>query len=197
VPVTTAPAAVKADLRRAALAKRRALGESARTKFSARLAHEGLRLAKRHEARAVSAFHAFPDEPDTAPLLAALAKAGFVTLLPITARRGEPLIFRRWRPGDPTRLGQMKILEPLESAPAYDPDLLFVPLACFDRRGHRIGFGAGHYDLTLRALRAKGRAIAVGVAYSVAECQRLPDETHDERLDFVLTENELIDCRDR
>jgi 5-formyltetrahydrofolate cyclo-ligase len=195
--VTTAPAAVKADLRQAALARRRALGEGARLAFAARLAHEGLSLATRVEARAVSFFYSFPDEPDVSPLLASLAEAGFVTLLPTTGARGAPLVFRRWRPGDATTPGRMNIPEPLASAPAHDPDLLFVPLACFDRRGHRIGFGAGYYDATLRALRAKGRAIAVGVGYSLAECPLLPDEAHDERLDYVLTENELIDCGDR
>jgi len=45
-------------------------------------------------------------------------------------------------------------------------------------------------------VNAMGRAIAVGVGYSVAECPVLPDEAHDERLDYVLTESELIDCRD-
>jgi 5-formyltetrahydrofolate cyclo-ligase len=173
------------------------LSAAARRKFSIRLAREGLALAKRLEARAVSAFRAFPDEPDTMPLLAALAEAGFPTLLPITGPRGAPLVFRLWRPGDPTVAGRMNIPEPSPSAPSGDPDLLFTPLACFDRRGHRIGFGAGYYDLTLRALRAKGRAIAVGVAFSVAESPTLPDEPHDERLDYVLTEDELIDCRDR
>ena len=72
--MTTAAAAIKAELRQAALARRRAVGEAARTKFSVRLAREGLRLAKSFQARAVSAFRAFPDEPDTAPLLAALAE---------------------------------------------------------------------------------------------------------------------------
>jgi 5-formyltetrahydrofolate cyclo-ligase len=197
LPVTTAPAAIKAELRQAALVRRRAIGEAARAKFSIRLAREGVRLAKTFEARAVSAFRAFPDEPDTAPLLAALAEAGFPTLLPITGPRGAPLVFRFWRPGDPSRPGRMNIPEPLPSAPTGEPDLLFTPLACFDRRGRRVGFGAGYYDLTLRALRAKGRAIAIGVAFSVAEYPALPDEPHDERLDYVLTEDELIDCRDR
>ena len=90
----------------------------------------------------------------------------------------------------------MKIREPAASAQSVEPDLLFVPLACFDRRGHRIGFGAGHYDRTLAALRARRPVTAVGVAYSAAQAAEIPDEPHDQRLDFVLTERELIDCRD-
>ena len=120
--MTTAPAALKAELRQAALIRRRGLSEAARTKFSVRLAREGLRLAKNFEARAVSAFSAFPDEPDTAPLLTTLAEAGFPTLLPITSARGAPLVFRFWRPGDPTRPGRMNIPEPLPSAVAGDPE---------------------------------------------------------------------------
>jgi 5-formyltetrahydrofolate cyclo-ligase len=192
--VTTASAAAKEDLRQAALSRRRELEPAARAKFGQRLAVEGLRLAKGLSARAVSAFYPVRDEPDTLPLLAALAEAGFLTLLPITMARGVPLVFRAWRPGEPTKAGAMRIPEPVEGARAVDPDLLFVPLACFDRAGHRIGYGAGHYDRTLRALRAKGRVTAVGVAFAVAECPTTPFGAHDERLDFVLTDAELIDC---
>ena len=193
--MTTAGAAAKEDLRQAALRRRQKLAPAARAKFAARLADEGLRLAKAFSARRVSAFFPLPDEPDARPLLAALAEAGFLTLLPVTTPLGAALVFRAWRPGEPTKLGKMKIAEPQESAKAFDPDLLFVPLACFDRRGHRIGYGAGYYDRTLRALRAKGPAIAVGVAFGVSECAAAPFAAHDERLDFVLTDNELIDCR--
>ncbi|HLW92845.1 MAG TPA: 5-formyltetrahydrofolate cyclo-ligase [Roseiarcus sp.] len=194
--MTTAFAAAKNDLRQAALARRMSISAAMREKFSIRLAKEGVVLAGRFAARAVSAFFSLRDEPDTLPLLRALAEAGFPTLLPVTGPRGAPLVFRLWRPGDPLKTGAMKISEPLASAPTLDPDLLFTPLACFDRRGRRIGYGAGYYDLTLQALRAKGRAIAVGVAYGVAEGADLPDEPHDQRLDFVLTETELIDCAD-
>ena len=132
------------------------------------------------------------DEPDTLPLLRALGDAGYATALPVTVERGQPLIFRRWRFGAPTRPGQMNIPEPPEDAEAVDPDLLFTPLAVFDRAGHRIGYGAGHYDRSLNVLRAKGRAIAVGVAFSVSEAPTVPAGPHDEGLDFVLTERELI-----
>jgi len=194
IPEAPAPleGADKAALRKSALDRRKALPKDIRQRFAERLAREGLALAKRFGATTVSAFSAIGDEPDTLPLLEALAHGGFQTALPITVGRGSALIFRLWRPGEPTRAGQMNIKEPLPSALEVDPDLLFAPLAVFDRRGNRIGYGAGHYDRTLRALRAKGRAIAVGVAFSVCEAAAVPVEAHDERLDFVLTERELI-----
>ncbi len=89
----------------------------------------------------------------------------------------------------------MAIEEPLPAAPEAAPDLLFVPLAAFDRTGHRIGYGAGFYDRTLAELRAKKPICAVGVAYSSQEFPKIPHEEHDESLDYVLTERELIGCR--
>ena len=75
------------------------------------------------------------------------------------------------------------------------PDIVFAPLAAFDRRGHRIGFGAGYYDRTLASLRSMKPILAVGTAYSVQEVPAIPEEPHDQRLDLVITETEWIDCR--
>ena len=91
----------------------------------------------------------------------------------------------------------MGIPEPLDSAPAVEPDLLFVPLACFDRRGHRIGYGAGYYDRSLAQLRAAKSIHAVGVAYGVCEVAAVPYEAHDQSLDVVVTEHETIFIRER
>jgi 5-formyltetrahydrofolate cyclo-ligase len=182
----------KAALRRAALARRSGLAPGVRAALSRRLAEEGLRLARLWDPRAVSAFHPLRDEPDTLELLRALAAEGFATALPVVVGRGSALTFRLWRPGDPTRAGAMSIAEPLESAPAIDPDLLFVPLACFDRRGNRIGYGAGYYDRTLAGLRALKPVHAVGVAYGVCEVAAVPYEAHDQSLDAIVTEQETI-----
>ena len=89
----------------------------------------------------------------------------------------------------------MKIAEPLREALEVTPDLLFVPLAAFDRAGNRIGYGAGFYDRKLRQLRAMKPVCAVGVAYAAQEFPAIPSESHDESLDYVLTERGLIDCR--
>ena len=182
----------KATLRREALARRGAVAPGAGVALSRRLADEGLRLARLWRPRAVSAFHTLGDEPDTLQLLSALAAEGFATALPVVVGRESPLTFRLWRPGDPTRLGAMSIAEPLEEAPAVDPDLLFVPLACFDRRGHRIGYGAGYYDRTLAGLRANKPIHAVGVAYGVCEVAAVPYEAHDQSLDAIVTEQETL-----
>ncbi len=72
---------------------------------------------------------------------------------------------------------------------------LIVPLACFDRAGHRIGYGAGYYDMTINALRAKKKVVAVGIAFAAQEIAQVPATERDARLDFVLTERETIDLR--
>jgi 5-formyltetrahydrofolate cyclo-ligase len=185
----------KTELRRVALARRAALSSETRGIFSRRLVVEGVALARRFDAASVSVFFPIRDEPDTLALVDALSARGFATALPVTRARGEPLVFRRWRPGEPTVPGQMRIPEPRADALALDPDLVFTPLAVFDRRGHRIGYGAGHYDRTLAGLRARKRVTAVGVAYSVCEVEEIPAEPHDEPLDCILTEIELIEAK--
>jgi 5-formyltetrahydrofolate cyclo-ligase len=190
--LTSTNADPKKALRHEALARRGVVEPVARAAFGRRLTEEGLRLARLWNPHIVSAFHPFRDEPDTLLLLTALAKEGFATALPVVVGRGAPLAFRLWRPGEPTRAGAMSIREPLETAAVVDPDLLFVPLACFDRRGHRIGYGAGYYDRSLARLRQMKFIHAIGVAYAVCEVAAVPNEAHDQSLDVILTEQETI-----
>jgi 5-formyltetrahydrofolate cyclo-ligase len=184
--------AEKAALRRAALARRARVEPAANLALSSRLSQEGLGLARLWRPYVVSAFHPLRGEPDILSLLTTLADEGFATALPAVVGRGSPLTFHLWRPGEPTRAGAMSIREPIEEAPVVDPDLLFIPLACFDRRGHRIGYGAGYYDRTLTNLRAMKPVHAVGVAYGVCEVDAVPYETHDQSLDAVVTDQETI-----
>ena len=66
----------------------------------------------------------------------------------------------------------------------------------FDRVGHRIGYGAGYYDMTITALRAKKRVTAVGIGFAAQEIPQVPATARDARLDLVLTERETIDLRE-
>jgi 5-formyltetrahydrofolate cyclo-ligase len=113
----------------------------------------------------------------------------------VVGGRGKPLIMREWAFGAPLAAGVWGIREPPESAPVVAPGILIVPLLAFDRRGHRIGYGAGYYDLTIAALRSRQAVVAVGLAFAAQEIAAVPATPHDAPLDLVLTEREVIDLR--
>ena len=142
----------------------------------------------------VSGFHPHGSEIDTRQLLGKLAGEGWTTALPIVAAKAQPLIFRRWLPGEPLEIGVMKISVPLSSAPVVEPDVLLVPLLAFDKAGYRLGYGGGFYDATLARLRAKKEIIAIGVAFAGQEVAEMPHEAHDMKLDYVMTEKAIVKC---
>ena len=99
---------------------------------------------------------------------------------------------RAWPWGAPLDAGQWGIREPKADAPEVDPDILLVPLLAFDRTGHRIGYGAGYYDMTIARLRSRKTITAIGIAFAMQEVPTVPATERDARLDLVLTEREAI-----
>ncbi len=77
---------------------------------------------------------------------------------------------------------------------AGTPDFLLVPLLAFDRRGHRLGYGAGYYDRTLAGLCG---AFALGCGYAAQEVAEVPAGPNDVRLHAIATEHGVIFCKDR
>ncbi len=185
----------KAALRKEALARRGLITEIEARAFAERLAKIGAGIVAEKQAGTVSAFWSIGDEPATFPLLEHLSQQGVTTALPVMQGRGAPLAFRLWKAGEPLAEAKWGIKEPLPSAREVFPDLLFVPLAAYDRAGNRLGYGAGYYDRTLAKLRAVKKITAVGVAYDIQEMPAIPTEAYDEKLDYVLSDHEWIVCR--
>ncbi len=79
--------------------------------------------------------------------------------------------------------------------PKCFPISCWCRLLAFDRAGHRIGYGAGYYDMTITALRAKKAVTAIGIAFAAQEVAGVPTTPRDARLDLVLTEREVIGVR--
>jgi 5-formyltetrahydrofolate cyclo-ligase len=143
----------------------------------------------------VSGFSPMKSEINPVPLMRRVADRGAKLALPVVAGRGRPLIMRAWSFGEKLGAGVWGIREPQADAPEVLPDILIVPLAAFDRTGHRIGYGAGYFDMTLHRLRAVKPVVAIGVAFAAQEIPAVPATPRDARLDLVLTEREVIDCR--
>jgi 5-formyltetrahydrofolate cyclo-ligase len=126
-----------------------------------------------------------------------LAAQGARLALPVILARGHSLSFRAWSPGDRLTLGSLGIPEPSPAAAELVPDVMLVPLAAFDRTGHRIGYGGGYYDYTFSHLRKTHHVIGVGLGFAVQETATVPALPHDAALDYVLTERETLDFRSR
>lgn len=69
---------------------------------------------------------------------------------------------------------------------------LLIPGLAFNKDGHRLGKGKGYYDRTLEHFT--GIKVGICFDFQISE-QRLPVEGHDIRMDFLITESGLIDCR--
>ena len=184
----------KERLRNEALARRDALPAADRQAAAAAIAARAFPIALPRGA-IVSGFMPMKSEINPLPLLRRLAAQGARLALPVVAGRGKPLIMRAWEFGAPLESGVWGISQPGADAPEVDPDILIVPFACFDRGGHRIGYGAGYYDMTITRLRGLKPVVAIGIGFAAQEIPRVPATERDARLDLVLTEREVIDFR--
>jgi 5-formyltetrahydrofolate cyclo-ligase len=184
----------KADLRAAALASRDALSSEQRSVAAEAIATRGLPF-EIMPGTIVSGYSPIRSEIDPGPLMRTIAAGGARLALPAVMARGKSLAFRAWSPHDRLMLGPLGILEPSPAAAEIIPDIMLVPLAAFDRLGHRIGYGAGHYDYTLAHLRKVKPVTTIGLAFAAQEIKAVPALQHDVALDYVLTETQIFDFR--
>jgi 5-formyltetrahydrofolate cyclo-ligase len=184
------PALVKDALRREAFARRDALDREDRRAAALAIRDRALELPELRDRQIVGAYWPIRSEVDPRPLMRALIRRGQDVALSQILH--PHLSWRLWRPGDVLIKGGFGVREPGPDAPECFPVALLVPLAAFDRRGHRLGYGKGHFDRAIAALSQKHPVLTVGLAYAAQEVDDVPAEPHDRGLDFVVTERETI-----
>ena len=141
-----------------------------------------------HRGKVLSGYWPMRGEADPRP---AMAAHDGPLCLPVVPGRAVPLVFRAWG-GEALVPGPFGTLHPAESQPVLVPQVLIVPLAGFDARGNRIGYGGGYYDRTLQLLRETGPVTAIGLAFAVQELPAVPAEPFDQPLDLIVTDGGLI-----
>lgn len=142
-------------------------------------------------AKVIFAFWGLPGrEPATAGLIAELMEQGKTVGLP-RMLPGRQMEVRRYDPAIPMGKAAFGILEPstqCEIIPKEEVDLVLTPAVAYDRRGYRTGFGGGYYDRWLEGYTGN----TVGLCRGRVLRDAVPMESHDARVDAVLTEDETI-----
>jgi len=118
-------------------------------------------------------------------------KKKFKIGLPVI-RKNYKMLFKHWFPKEPLYVNRYGILEPKNENATFKPDVILVPMAAFDKKLNRIGYGKGYYDRVLRQLSVKKKILAIGIAYSFQECSSIPTNRYDYKLDCILTDKNLI-----
>jgi 5-formyltetrahydrofolate cyclo-ligase len=184
------PAEIKDRLRQEAFERRDVLDRDWRRQASRAIAERALALPELEDVQPVGGYWPIRSEVDPRPIMRALVKRGRTVALSQIIH--PKLSWREWRPGDVLVKGGFGVREPGPDAPECFPKALLVPLAAFDRRGSRLGYGKGHFDRTIAALSELHPVLAIGLAYSMQEVESVPAEAHDRRLDLIITEADVI-----
>jgi 5-formyltetrahydrofolate cyclo-ligase len=181
--------ALKAKLRSERLAARDAISSEQRIEYSLAMAEVGGNLIDFLPGDEVSGFFPIRSEVDVRPLMQKLKERGAKLCMPVVVDK-HTIVFRELLAGAPMISTGFGTFGPGEDARLVDPDIMLVPLAAFDRVGHRIGYGAGFYDRAISRLHEKGlRPRLIGVAFDCQEVDIIPAEEHDVAVDAILTES--------
>ncbi|PSJ62435.1 5-formyltetrahydrofolate cyclo-ligase [Pseudaminobacter soli (ex Li et al. 2025)] len=182
--------ALKKELRNQALARRDALPVDWRIEMSLQMADMAASIPV-EPGMIVSAFWPMRSEVDIRPLMFALRDRGARLCLPAILDK-TTIVFRELVRGAELVEMSFGTTGPAEDAPVLDPELMLIPLAAFDRRGHRIGYGAGYYDRAIARLYEQGmRPRMIGIAFDCQEVPLVPDEPHDVIIPEILSESGL------
>ena len=182
---------LKKQLRKEALARRDALDEFWRVEIALEMAETAKEKIDFEPGRIVSGFWPMRSEVDVRPLMFALREKGARLCLPAILDK-TTIVFRELVRGAPMVEMGFGTVGPHEEAEVLDPTLMLVPLAAFDARGHRIGYGAGYYDRAIARLAEKGiTPRLIGIAFDCQEVERVPEENHDVVIPEILTESGL------
>ena len=119
------------------------------------------------------------------------------TSLPVVDSNSNSMVFKKWFKKEKLQKSHIGTYEPLRTNKTIFPQIIVVPMLMFDRKLNRLGYGAGYYDKLISTLKRyfdkkKKNFITIGLAYSEQETKSIPYESHDQKLDFIVTEKEIL-----
>ncbi len=179
------------------LSKRDRLSFSTMNYLSKKITDSFRKLEKYKNSRMPLIYVSFRNEVDTHQLIRERLNSGLEVAIPktdVTNRRLETYLLKDWEKD--LRPGAYGILEPdVRVASLILPsqiDMVVVPGSVFDRQCGRYGYGGGYFDRFL-SIEAP-QALRIGLAFSLQVLPKISLKTHDQRMDIIVTENEILRC---
>jgi len=183
----------RTTLRAQILAARNDLPLDERHQKSRIITERLLALPEFARARTIFAYVSFRSEVETLDLIAHCLKRGVTVSVPLTLPAEHRLLPHAiTEPGRDLAPGYCSIPEPLTTLPLVDPasiEVVLVPGSVFDVHGGRLGYGGGYYD---RFLQGAPQALRIGLAFDLQLVEAVPLESHDQQLDYLITETRTI-----
>jgi len=141
-------------------------------------------------AKKIGGYYPSNYEIDDLEILDVLDKKNFKISLPIVKKNNQ-MNFYSWSKKDPLKVNKFGIPEPVSSKILY-PDILLVPLVGYDKNLNRLGYGGGFYDRYIEKIDKIKKVTKIGLAFSYQKVKSVPIDQHDKKLDFIITEKEII-----
>ncbi|WP_026195758.1 5-formyltetrahydrofolate cyclo-ligase [Verrucomicrobium sp. 3C] len=172
-------------------------GEAERMAAGRRVAEQLVFLPEWEGAKSVVLYASLPGEPDTDLLFWRARKEGKRVFYPFFRGEDRSLGFAEVETLESLHVGPLRFREPspAKKEQVLEADLMLIPGLGFDQRGMRLGRGCGYYDRTLAEISAG--LLRVGLFFSWQELPRVAAKAHDEQMDLLVTEREVIRVRRR
>ena len=132
-------------------------------------------------------------ETDTSLIVEDAHIKGKKVVLPVTNSETGEMTAYVVTPDPMFEKGAFSVEEPqnCELADVNFNDVVIVPGVAFDKKGNRIGFGKGCYDMFLK----ETKAVKVGFCYEFQLLENIPGEQHDVKMDYIITEKGIRVCK--
>ena len=140
---------------------------------------------KKINKKTIGGYYPVNFELDDLTLLKKFQKNGFIISLPVIKKNFQ-MDFYKWSFSDLLKVNKYGIPEPEIKNIVY-PDILLIPLVAFDKNLNRLGYGGGYYDRLIEKLSKKKKIIKIGLALSIQEIDKVPINSYDQKLDYIVT----------
>lgn len=189
------PEEEKKSLRQKAIEIRGGIAKEQRENWDAAMYSYILSSSFFLKAKSIFTYVSMKEEPNTGEIIEtawSMGKKVFVpSCIPGKERRMEAVEISSWEELSP---GTMGILEPEKSAEGRKErrfSLMLIPCVMADKRGGRLGHGAGYYDRFL----ASAEGLKLCLCYEAFLYSKVPMDEKDIFMDYVLTEERMISGR--